>query len=183
MKPRPHRRGFFVDAVIFDLGGVLVDWNPRHLYRALFDDEAAMEDFLATVCTPAWHNRLDGGESFAAAIAALSRDFPERRALIEAYDSGWPRMFKGPITGTVAVLERLAAAGLPTRLQDIAGFRQEGLADADALMTLMAQDKKVRRGRLTFILLKAIGQAVVSSDVEPSMVRDFLARKLADAPA
>lgn len=84
----------------------------------------------------------------------------------------------------VSRIERhLAAAGLPTRLQDIAGFRQEGLADADALMTLMAQDKKVKRGRLTFILLKAIGQAVVSSDVEPSMVRDFLARKLADAPA
>jgi 3-dehydroquinate synthase len=81
------------------------------------------------------------------------------------------------------IQRHLAAAGLPTRLQDIAGFRQEGLADADGLMTLMAQDKKVKRGRLTFILLKAIGQAVVSSDVEPSTVRDFLARKLADAPA
>jgi 3-dehydroquinate synthase len=81
------------------------------------------------------------------------------------------------------VQRHLAAAGLPTRLQDIAGFKQEGLADADALMALMAQDKKVKRGRLTFILLKAIGQAVVSSDVEPSMVRDFLVRKLADAPA
>lgn len=81
------------------------------------------------------------------------------------------------------IQRHLAAAGLPTRLQDIAGFKQEGLADADALMALMAQDKKVKRGRLTFILLKAIGQAVVSSDVEPSMVRDFLVRKLADAPA
>jgi len=63
-------------------------------------------------------------------------------------------------------------------MQDIAGFRQEGLADADALMALMAQDKKVKRGRLTFILLRAIGQAVVSTDVEPATVRDFLARKL-----
>jgi 3-dehydroquinate synthase len=81
------------------------------------------------------------------------------------------------------IQRHLAAAGLPTRLQDIAGFKQEGLADADALMALMAQDKKVKRGRLTFILLKAIGQAVVSSDVEPSMVRDFLVRKLVDAPA
>ena len=80
------------------------------------------------------------------------------------------------------IQRHLASAGLPTRLQDIAGFRQEGLADADGLMTLMAQDKKVKRGRLTFILLKAIGHAVVSSDVEPSTVRDFLARKLADAP-
>jgi 3-dehydroquinate synthase len=81
------------------------------------------------------------------------------------------------------IRRHLATAGLPTRLQDIAGFKQEGLADADGLMALMAQDKKVKRGRLTFILLKAIGQAVVSSDVEPSTVRDFLARKLADAPA
>ncbi len=51
-------------------------------------------------------------------------------------------------------------AGLPTRLQDIAGFAQEGLADADALMALMAQDKKVKRGKLTFILLEAVGRAV-----------------------
>jgi 3-dehydroquinate synthase len=81
------------------------------------------------------------------------------------------------------IQRHLAAVGLPTRLQDIAGFRQEGLADADGLMALMAQDKKVKRGRLTFILLNAIGRAVVSSDIEPSTVRDFLARKLADAPA
>jgi 3-dehydroquinate synthase len=80
----------------------------------------------------------------------------------------------------VARIQRhLSAVGLPTRLQDIAGFKQEGLADADKLMTLMAQDKKVKRGRLAFILMKAIGQAVVSSDVEPAIVRDFLAVKLA----
>ena len=77
------------------------------------------------------------------------------------------------------IQRHLSAAGLPTRLQDIAGFKQEGLADADKLMALMAQDKKVKRGRLTFILMKAIGQAVVSPDVEPATVRDFLARKLA----
>ena len=80
------------------------------------------------------------------------------------------------------VARHLAAVGLPTRLQDIAGFAQEGLADADALMTLMAQDKKVKRGRLTFILLTAIGRAVISPDVEPAVVRDFLAGKLAGAP-
>ncbi|HWL30807.1 MAG TPA: 3-dehydroquinate synthase [Xanthobacteraceae bacterium] len=76
------------------------------------------------------------------------------------------------------VKRHLSDVGLPTTLQDIAGFAQEGLADADALMALMAQDKKVKRGRLTFILLRAIGQAVISSDVEPSLVRDFLAAKL-----
>src|SRR5262245_13029541 len=79
---------------------------------------------------------------------------------------------------TARLTKHLADCGLPTRLQDIAGFTQEGLADADALMALMAQDKKVKRGRLTFILLKALGQAVIVNDVEPQKVRDFLARKL-----
>src|SRR5436305_4627469 len=77
------------------------------------------------------------------------------------------------------VRRHLAEVGLPTHLQDIAGFAQEGLSDADALMALMAQDKKVRRGRLTFILLAAVGRAVIAADVEPSRVRDFLQRKLA----
>jgi 3-dehydroquinate synthase len=80
------------------------------------------------------------------------------------------------------VRRHLAEVGLPTHLQDIAGFAQEGLADADALMALMAQDKKVRRGRLTFILLKAVGRAVIAPDVEPSLVRDFLQAKLAQKP-
>ena len=78
----------------------------------------------------------------------------------------------------VRVRRHLADVGLPTALQDIAGFAQEGLADADALMALMAQDKKVKRGRLTFILLQAIGRAVIAPDVDPSLVRDFLKAKL-----
>ncbi|MEZ5762903.1 MAG: 3-dehydroquinate synthase [Xanthobacteraceae bacterium] len=77
------------------------------------------------------------------------------------------------------VKKHLAESGLPVRMQEIAGFTQEGLADADRLMTLMAQDKKVKRGRLTFILLEALGRAVIRNDVEPQTVRDFLARKLA----
>jgi 3-dehydroquinate synthase len=76
------------------------------------------------------------------------------------------------------IRRHLADVGLPTALQEIAGFAQEGLADADALMALMAQDKKVKRGRLTFILLEAIGRAVIAPDVEPSLVRDFLKKKL-----
>ncbi len=78
----------------------------------------------------------------------------------------------------VRIKRHLADVGLPTALQEIAGFAQEGLADADALMALMAQDKKVKRGRLTFILLEAIGRAVIAPDVEPSLVRDFLKAKL-----
>jgi 3-dehydroquinate synthase len=78
----------------------------------------------------------------------------------------------------VRVKRHLADVGLPTHLQDIAGFAQEGLADADALLALMAQDKKVRRGKLTFILLEAVGRAVIAKDVDPSRVRDFLQTKL-----
>jgi 3-dehydroquinate synthase len=78
----------------------------------------------------------------------------------------------------VRVKRHLAAVGLPTRLQDIGGFAQEGLADADALMALMAQDKKVKRGRLTFILLHGIGRATVAGDVDPEAVRAFLRQKL-----
>ncbi|MFK4511326.1 3-dehydroquinate synthase [Bradyrhizobium daqingense] len=76
------------------------------------------------------------------------------------------------------VERHLVEVGLPTRLQDIAGFAQEGLADADALMALMAQDKKVKRGKLTFILLETVGRAVIAKDVEPALVRDFLKAKL-----
>ena len=87
----------------------------------------------------------------------------------------------GMISGDDAarIKSHLAAVGLPTSLRDIAGFSQEGLADADTLMALMAQDKKVKRGRLVFILLQAIGRAAIVSDVEPSRVRDFLQQKLA----
>jgi 3-dehydroquinate synthase len=77
------------------------------------------------------------------------------------------------------IASHLSAVGLPTRLHDIAGFAQEGLADADALLALMAQDKKVKRGKLTFILLEAVGRAVIANNVEPSLVRDFLQVKLA----
>src|SRR2546421_5133413 len=76
------------------------------------------------------------------------------------------------------ITHHLAEVGLPTHLQDIAGFAQEGLAAADALMTLMAQDKKVKRGKLAFILLEAIGRAVIAPNVEPSLVPDFLQQKL-----
>jgi 3-dehydroquinate synthase len=80
--------------------------------------------------------------------------------------------------GAARLTRHLADVGLPSRLRDIAGVDSTGLGDADHLMALMTQDKKVKRGRLTFILLRGIGQAFVSQDVEPAQVRDFLHRKL-----
>ena len=100
--------------VVFDLGGVLVDWNPRYLYRTLFDgDEAAMERFLAEVCTPAWNDEQDRGRPFAEACALLVRDHPDRRELIEAWPSRFDETMAGPIPGTVEVLAELRERGVP----------------------------------------------------------------------
>ncbi|TAK47465.1 MAG: 3-dehydroquinate synthase [Xanthobacteraceae bacterium] len=85
-----------------------------------------------------------------------------------------------PEQDAARISRHLAAVGLPVKLSDIAGFARDGIGDADRLMALMTQDKKVKRGRLTFILLRALGQAFVSQDVEPGKVRDFLARKLSE---
>jgi 2-haloacid dehalogenase len=98
---------------IFDFGGVLVDWDPRHLYRKLLPDEAEMERFLATVCTPAWNRRQDAGRRFAEATALLKREYPDKAALIDAYFDRWPEMIAGPIEGTVQILAQLRRRGVP----------------------------------------------------------------------
>jgi len=100
-------------AVVFDLGGVLIDWDPRHLYRSLFTAEADMEAFLATVCTPEWNARQDAGRPWAEAVASLVAQFPTERERIVAYHERWPEMLGGPIEGTVAVLGELRDRRVP----------------------------------------------------------------------
>lgn len=100
--------------VVFDLGGVLIDWNPRHHLRDVFaGDEAAMEHFLATICTPQWNERQDGGRAIADAEAELIALHQDAADLIRAYYAGFDRMMRDQIHGTVALLERLHAAGTP----------------------------------------------------------------------
>lgn len=100
--------------VVFDLGGVLLDWNPRHLYRKLFaGDDAAMEAFLAEVCTVEWNERQDAGRTFAAAEAALLPRHADQRTLIEAWRRRFDEMIPGAIEGSVAILAELARAGVP----------------------------------------------------------------------
>lgn len=101
------------DVVVFDLGGVLIDWNPRHLYRKLVADEACMEWFLAEVCSPAWNAEQDAGRSWLEAVAEAKGRHPAHAALIEAYAARWPEMIKGDIPESVAVLEALAARDVP----------------------------------------------------------------------
>ena len=101
-------------AVVFDLGGVLLDWNPRYLYRKLFDgDDAAMERFLAEVCTMEWHHAHDLGVPPERTCPPLVEAHPGQAELIWAWPRRSEEMISGPIDGTVKLLEELKSAGVP----------------------------------------------------------------------
>lgn len=102
-----------IETVVFDIGGVLIDWDPRYLYRKVFGDEAAMGDFLATIATKEWHIEQDRGRTMAEATALLISHHPEHAAEIRAYYDRWDEMFGGPIEGTVAILRELSEGDLP----------------------------------------------------------------------
>ena len=105
---------FRPEIAVFDLGGVLIDWDPRYLYRRLFNgDEAAVEEFLSTVCTPEWNRCQDAGRSFAEAEAEAISRHPDKRELITAWWRHFDEMAPGAIEGTVAVLARLRERGVP----------------------------------------------------------------------
>ena len=197
LAPRQFRAGYAEVAKYGLLGDeAFFTWLEKN-HGDVFSGGAAREHAIATSC-----------RAKAAIVARDERETGERALLnlghtfghaLEAATGFSDRLFhgEGVAVGMVLAAEfsaqlgrisqgdaarirhHLAAVGLPTKLQDIAGFRQEGLADADRLMALMAQDKKVRRGKLTFILLEAIGRAVIAPDLEPAPVRDFLQAKLA----
>jgi 2-haloacid dehalogenase len=100
--------------VVFDLGGVLIDWNPRHLYRKLFaGDDGAMEHFLAKICTTEWNLQQDAGRTFADACTSLRSEHPSHAEMIDAWFARFDEMMAGPITGTVDVLAELRARDVP----------------------------------------------------------------------
>ncbi len=102
-----------IDTVIFDLGGVLIDWNPRHLYRKLFgDDVAAMERFLIEVCHTEWNEKQDAGRSWQDAVQEAIARHPAEEKLIRAYHERWHEMIAGALEGTVAVLDELRRKGI-----------------------------------------------------------------------
>ncbi len=95
--------------IVFDLGGVLIDWDPRHLYRKLLPDEEAVEEFLARVCTMDWNERQDAGRPFAEGVGELVARFPAEEALIRAYWDRWPEMVDGIFDDAVALFGELRA--------------------------------------------------------------------------
>lgn len=108
---------------VFDVGNVLIEWDPRHLYRRIFTDAERMEWFLAEVCTNEWNVEQDRGRTFADAVAHLVVRHPDVAAEIRAYDERWPEMVPGEIKDTVSLLEKLRANG--TRTFAITNFSSE----------------------------------------------------------
>jgi 2-haloacid dehalogenase len=153
-----------ISAIAFDLGGVMIDWNPRYLYRKLFGaDEAAMERFLAEICTPEWNARLDAGRPFAEGIAELAADHPDQAELINAYWDRWPEMLGGIFDDTVQIMRELRAAGYRTY----------------ALSNWSAETFRITRRMFPF--LDEMDGIVISGEVgvgkpDPRMFRELLSR-------
>ena len=101
------------NTVIFDLGGVLIDWNPRYLYRKLMPDEASIEHFLANVATGEWNAQQDAGRPFTEGVAILSEQFPDQADLISAFHTRWIEMIGGAIEDTVTIMQELRDANVP----------------------------------------------------------------------
>ncbi|PFH08842.1 2-haloacid dehalogenase [Collimonas sp. PA-H2] len=99
--------------VVFDLGGVLFDWNPDYLFRKLIADEAERKWFLANICNGAWNIQQDGGRSLAEATASLSARHPEHASLIAAFYARWAEMLGGTLAPGLAIFEALEAGGVP----------------------------------------------------------------------
>ena len=198
LSPRQFRAGYAEVAKYGVLGDeAFFSWLEAN-HADIFSGGAAREHAVATSCrAKAAIVSRDERETGERALLNLGHTFGHA---LEAATGFSDRLFHGEGVAIGMVLaakfsaqlgmiseadaarveRHLVSVGLPTRLQDIAGFAQEGLADADALMALMAQDKKVKRGKLTFILLEAIGRAAVANDVEPALVRSFLQQKLSE---
>ncbi len=98
-----------INTIIFDLGGVLIDWNPRHLYRKIFKTEEEIEWFLQNVCTSEWNEQQDAGRSFEEATDELLAKFPEHEVAIRAWYGRWEETINGPIHDTVEIFKTLKA--------------------------------------------------------------------------
>jgi 2-haloacid dehalogenase len=149
--------------IVFDLGNVLLRWDPRFLYRKLFTDEARMEWFLAHVCSPEWNLEQDRGRSFAEAVNETSKHYPDYAGEIAAFDLRWHETLSGPIEGTVEIIDELESAG--THLYAITNWNSE----------------KFRETRQRYPILERFRDIVVSGDEgmvkpDPAIFQLFLKR-------
>ena len=97
--------------IVFDFGGVLIDWNPRYLYRSYFRTEEEMEYFLAHICTNEWNAQQDAGRPFAEGVALLQARHPEYAEAIAIYHTRWNEMVVGAIQENVDWLRELKSQG------------------------------------------------------------------------
>ncbi|WP_250477130.1 MULTISPECIES: HAD family hydrolase [unclassified Caballeronia] len=102
-----------IKAVVFDFGGVLIDWNREYLYKHLIPDETERRWFLDNVCKMEWVVQQDGGQTIEEGTAELIAQYPEHEALIRAFYARWPEMVAGAMQEGVALVDRLEAAGVP----------------------------------------------------------------------
>ena len=100
-----------VKNIIFDLGGVLMDWNPEYLFNSMFDDKTKMQWFLENVCNSEWNVQQDAGRSFSEAVEILIEKHPGYEKEIKAYDEQWETTIKGTFPEAVEALEKLAESG------------------------------------------------------------------------
>jgi len=122
--------------VVFDIGNVLIRWDPRHLYRTIFASEAEVEDFLVRVLPPDWNLEQDRGRAWAEAEAERIALFPEHADEIRAFRARWREMIPEAIEGTVSILAALKAAGTP--LYAITNFAADTLAEAKTIHPFLA---------------------------------------------
>ncbi|MGV7122763.1 HAD family hydrolase [Sphingopyxis sp. 550A] len=99
--------------VIFDVGRVLFDWDLRHLFAKLIADKRELDWFVTTVVTPEWHFQHDAGRPLAEMVPELKAEFPGHAALIDAYATRFNETIPGPVSGSLELVERLDAAGVP----------------------------------------------------------------------
>ena len=100
-----------IDAIIFDLGGVLIDWNPNYVFDEMFSSEEQKKHFFENICTPDWNEKQDAGRSLKEATDELVHKHPEWKEYIEAYYGRWEEMLGGPIHDTVEIFKQLKESG------------------------------------------------------------------------
>ena len=100
-----------INNIIFDFGGVLLDWNPRYLYKSYFNNDEEMEHFLADICNGEWNIKQDAGRPFAEAVKELQAKFPEYAEAIQMYDDDWEKMLKCELPESIDLLKELKSMG------------------------------------------------------------------------